>query len=111
MGNEQIARRVRPAGSDSGRCYSSRPGTPGEGWGGGSFEGRHSAKPPPYPPEYRGREEAPCSYEYQGERQTSAMTRLGPPEAPAILGAPTMMVAPLGGSWARLATFSRPHLL
>ena len=41
--------------------------------------------------------------------QTSASTRVGPPVAPRILGAPTTSVAPRGGTRSRLATHSRPQ--
>ncbi len=42
---------------------------------------------------------------------TRAMTRLGPPVAPATLGPPAMMVEPRGGNRSRLATFSIPQRL
>ncbi len=40
---------------------------------------------------------------------TSASTRVRPPVASLTLGAPTTRVAPLAGTWPRLATFSSPH--
>jgi hypothetical protein len=44
-----------------------------------------------------------------GPHATSAITRLGPPVAPLILGPPATMVAPVAGSWSRLASASRPQ--
>lgn len=41
--------------------------------------------------------------------QTSASSRVGPPVAPLILGAPTTRVAPRGGTPSRLAMHSRPQ--
>src|SRR5262245_35234613 len=40
----------------------------------------------------------------------TAIARVGPPDAPTTLGAPTNTVAPAGGNFDRLATHSRPHL-
>src|SRR5262249_46818253 len=41
---------------------------------------------------------------------TTAYTRHGPPDAPSCFGAPTMIVAPDGGTALRLATSSTPYL-
>ena len=41
----------------------------------------------------------------------TAITRVGPPEAPFTFGSPTKTVAPRSGSFARFARFSSPHLL
>ena len=41
----------------------------------------------------------------------TAITRVGPPDAPFTFGSPTKTVAPRSGSFARFARFSSPHLL